>query len=193
MKLNEEFWEDRWANNMTKWDVGRATPPITTFMSTYPNKDAHILIPGCGNAYEAEFLVKEGFTNITLVDIAETAVHNLQKKFEGVKAIKIKHQNFFDVEKTFDLVLEQTFFCALDPKLRPEYAKKMASILKQNGQLVGVLFGRNFETEGPPFGGTKAEYEKYFEPYFNIVKMEDCDNSIGPRQGNELFIDLQKK
>ena len=43
MKLNEEFWEDRWANNMTKWDVGRATPPITTFMSTYPNKDAHIL------------------------------------------------------------------------------------------------------------------------------------------------------
>jgi len=49
-----------------------------------------------------------------------------------------------------------------------------------------------FEKEGPPFGGSKNEYEQLFNPLFNIM-MIPCTKSITPRVGTELFIELQKK
>jgi hypothetical protein len=63
--------------------------------------------------------------------------------------------------------------------------------LKPEGKLVGLLFNRSFEG-GPPFGGSKEEYETYFHPYFSSIKMDECHNSIEPRMGTELFIQLQK-
>jgi hypothetical protein len=91
------------------------------------------------------------------------------------------------------LILEQTFFCALEPSLRKAYAEKIHSILNLDGKLVGVLFNCEFEKQGPPFGGTKSEYLTLFESYFEVHKMEDCYNSIQPRKGNELFVILGQK
>jgi len=31
-----------------------------------------------------------------------------------------------------------------------------------------------------------------FKPFFSVVSMEPCYNSIGPRAGTELFIQLTK-
>jgi len=55
------------------------------------------------------------------------------------------------------------------------------------------LFNRAFESAGPPFGGNKTEYQRLFQVAFDILKMEDCFNSIPQRQGSELFIALRKK
>ena len=85
-------------------------------------------------------------------------------------------------------MIEQTFFCALDPKLRLDYIQKCKKLLHHNGKLVGVLFGVEFPIQGPPFGGTKDEYESDFSKYFEIEVLEPCYNSIKPRSGNELFI-----
>ena len=54
----------------------------------------------------------------------------------------------------------------------------------------GVLFNRNFES-GPPFGGNKEEYLEYFSKYFSNIYMENCYNSVLPRKGSELFIQIQ--
>jgi hypothetical protein len=62
----------------------------------------------------------------------------------------------------------------------------MHQLLRAGGYLAGVLFNRSFDG-GPPFGGTKEEYQKRFEKYFRIIKMEICYNSIPPRAGSELF------
>ena len=70
--------------------------------------------------------------------------------------------------------------------------KKAADLLAENGRIVGVLFDRNFEKQGPPFGGTKDEYLKLFEKHFEIKTMEKCYNSIPPRAGSEVFIELIK-
>lgn len=193
MNPNKKFWDEKWQSNQHGWDVGFATPPITEFMARYPNKEAKILIPGCGNAHEARFLLDQGFSNITLVDISEIAVAKLQAQFFKNKAVKIIQSNYFEIEGQFDLMLEQTFFCALSPSFRAKYAKKAHDLLTKNGQLVGVLFNRKFEKQGPPYGGFKEEYKGYFQDYFQILKMEACYNSITPRQGSELFIQLKKK
>lgn len=190
--LDGAYWNNRWQTGETGWDVGRAAPALTEYAAQLNNKQLAILIPGCGNAYEAEFLLQHGFTNVTLLDISAEAVLALRERFKAYN-VTIICGDFFAHEQQYDLILEQTFFCALSPALRSDYVRKAASLLKENGKIVGVLFNREFDKEGPPFGGVVEEYRELFSPYFNIVKMEPCHNSIPPRQGTEVFIILQKK
>lgn len=191
--VNGSYWNNRWQQAETGWDIGHAAPAITTFMQTVADKDIKILIPGCGNAYEAEALAQAGFTNITLLDISETLVKQLSKKYRDSTAINVILDDFFKHEGRYDMILEQTFFCALNPALRQQYAVKAASLLAENGQITGVLFSRTFEQDGPPFGGSTEEYESYFGTLFEINKMETCYNSIPPRKGSEVFINFKKK
>ncbi len=191
--LDEKYWDDRYNEHTAVWDAGKITSPLKEYIDQLTNKSIAILIPGCGNAYEAEWLLENGFTNITLIDIAPGLVKSIQEKLKAYdgKQLTIICGDFFDLDKQFDLIIEQTFFCALDPKLRKKYSEKMFDILKPRGKLVGVLFNRSFEG-GPPFGGNKDEYEKLFSKRFQIKTMEECYNSIEPRKGSELFIVLKK-
>jgi SAM-dependent methyltransferase len=191
---SQEFWNERWTNAQTGWDLGQASPPIKAYVDQLPEKNIAILIPGCGNAYEAAYLLEKGFSNITLIDIAELPVRQLCERFlpQADPHLRILHGDFFEHQGNYDLILEQTFFCALDPSLRDAYVRKMASLLKPGGKLVGVLFNRDFEG-GPPFGGHIEEYRERFAPHFHLDLMEPCTNSIGPRAGSEAFIILTKK
>jgi hypothetical protein len=66
-------------------------------------------------------------------------------------------------------------------------------LLADGGKLAGLLFAFPFEQEGPPFGGTKEEYEQLFSPHFDINHLAISEASIKPRAGRELFIELQKR
>lgn len=191
--LNQDYWQDRWQNKQTRWDIGYASPAITTYIEQYKDKNAAILIPGCGNAYEAEFLVKNGFTNITLIDIAPKAVEILREKFSAYPVVKIICEDFFKHKGHYDLIIEQTFFCAIHPSNRKAYAQKSAELLNPGGKVIGLLFNRLFEHEGPPHGGQEEEYRDIFSPYFTIQTMELCYNSVEARKSTELFIILNKK
>ena len=188
---DKNYWNIRWEKGETGWDIGYAAPAITEYMLTYPHKSAAILIPGCGNAYEAEWLIKQGFTNITLIDIAPKATEHLKEKFLHIPAIKVLCEDFFQHEGKYDVIIEQTFFCAILPGRRKEYVEKAASLLNPKGKIIGLLFDKTFEQAGPPFGGCSLEYKALFGPFFMIHTMESCYNSIGPRRGTELFVRLE--
>lgn len=186
------YWETRWKKGETGWDTGFASPAITEYLAQYPNKQASILIPGCGNAHEAEYLLSKGFSSVTLIDISPKAVEILQTKFKNPDELTILCGDFFQHEGSYDLIIEQTFFCAISPEKRKNYSDKMSSLLNPNGKLIGVLFDRTFEHTGPPFGGNAEEYKRTFEPNFKIKTMEKCRNSVPSRVDSELFINLQK-
>lgn len=157
------------------------------------NNDLRILIPGGGNGYEAGYLAEKGFKNTVLLDWSQAPLDAF-----GVQNVDFPHDNlvcedFFLHNGQYDLVFEQTFFCAIDPNLRAAYAKKMHQLLVPGGKLVGVLFNITFAKEGPPFGGSDAEYRAYFEPYFTFRHFEPCYNSIPPRAGSELWMELVRK
>lgn len=188
------YWDQRWHTAQTQWDMGAAAPVLMEYVKQIENKkNIAILIPGCGNAYEAEALLKLGFDNVTIIDISATLVAQLKEKYKDLPDLNIVAGDVFEHQGTYDLILEQTFFCAIDPTLRSAYSKKIHELLKPNGHLVGVLFNREFEHEGPPFGGHVEEYKDYFGMLFEIKKMEPCYNSIAPRAGSEVFINLVKK
>lgn len=191
--LDENFWNEKYKNNDTGWDMQMVSPPLKEYIDQIENKTIKILIPGCGNAHEADYLVQNGFTNITLLDIAEEAVNNLKNKYKNFPSIKIIKGDFFTHPYKYDLILEQTFFCAINPNLRESYINKSSELLYENGKLAGVLFNTQFEKQGPPFGGSSSEYLNLFKTKFNVKKLEPCINSHPKRMGNEVFFIVQKK
>ena len=189
--LDQEYWENQYKAKATGWDLGEVSPPIKAYIDSLEDKNTAILIPGCGNTYEAEYLLEKGFTNVSVIDIAPTLVENLKQKFANNPNIQIILGDFFEHQGKYDLIIEQTFFCALPPTMRQKYVWKMHQLLADNGILAGLLFNRTFEVS-PPFGGSKQEYEALFKNTFVFLKMEKAENSVTPRADTELFFELKK-
>lgn len=190
-KLNEAYWSKRYKNKETGWDVGSPSTPLKEYIDQLENKNIKILIPGCGNAYEAQYLFENGFKNVFVIDLSPIPLQNLKERVPDFPDNQLLEGDFFELADQFDLILEQTMFCAIEPRLRMDYARKASELLVEGGKLVGVLFNREFEG-GPPFGGTKVEYLGYFSIQFKNVYLETCYNSIKPRQNSELFMICEK-
>ena len=190
--MEKSFWDSRWQQQLTGWDLGEVSPPLKSYIDKLENKALKILIPGCGNAYEAEYLWQKGFHNTYIVEISELAVKSFLKRYPVFPENQIFIQDFFELKGHYDLIIEQTFFCAINPQMRKAYVEKMHELLKPGGKLAGLLFNRDFEG-GPPFGGSKEEYEKLFSTKFEISTLINAVNSVKPRENSELFFEFTKK
>ncbi len=193
MDLSSNFWESSYQNQQTGWDIGYVATPIKEYIDQLSNKDLKILIPGAGNSYEAEYLFNNGFKNVFILEFAESPIKNFLKRVPNFPEEQIIRENFFNHQEKYDLIIEHTFFCALDPGLRESYVEKTSSLLNSNGKLIGLLFRIDFGNDHPPYGGSSEEYQSLFSPKFTLKIFENAYNSIKPRQDNELFIYLIKK
>lgn len=196
-KAEEAYWSQRYQEERTGWDIGHPSTPIKDYVDQLTSKDLDILIPGAGNAYEAEYLFWDGFTKVHVLDISEAPLAAFAKRNPDFPEEHLMHGNFFEHEGEYDLILEQTFFCSFPPSKdnRQQYAAKMSELLKPNAKLVGLWFDIPLTGDmgKRPFGGTKEEYLSYMEPYFEVVVFERAHNSIKPRMENELFGIFKKK
>lgn len=189
--LDKDYWTERYNSGKTGWDIGFASPPLVQYLDQIENRHIQILIPGAGSGYEAIYALQKGFQEIHLLDFSKEPLQRFHSSNLDFPEEHIHHQNFFEHEGSYDLILEQTFFCALDPSLRIKYALKMKDLLKPKGKLVGVLFDREFDFDGPPFGGKSSEYISLFEQYFEVITCSPCYNSISERVGSEVFMILE--
>ncbi|HUH46990.1 MAG TPA: methyltransferase [Arenibacter sp.] len=191
---NKEFWESKYRNGDMGWDIGAVSTPLKAYLDQLDDKDLKILIPGAGKGHELIYLAEQGFRNVYVVDIARAPLESIEQKLPDYPAERLIEGDFFDLELTgFDLILEQTFFCALAPSLRQEYVLKMKELLKPGGKLVGLLFDFPLTETGPPFGGSKAEYTALFSKYFYFKTFDRAYNSIKPRADKELFFIFENK
>ena len=190
--LNKAYWNFRYDKKKTGWDAGGITTPLKEYFDQLEDKDLKILIPGAGNAYEAEYLHGLGFRNVHVLDISDRAIVSFKKRAGEFPEKHLHNDDFFDHSGKYDLIVEQTFFCALDPKLRKAYSRKCYELLRPQGKLVGLLWNHQFDTSEPPYGGSAVEYKSLFSLYFKIDVMKLAYNSITPRANRELFIKLIK-
>ncbi len=191
------YWTTRYQEAKTGWDIGYPSTPLKTYFDQIKNKSLSILLPGAGNAYEAEYLHAQGFEQVFVLDISQYPLQQFIDRVPTFPERNLIHENFFYHIGKYDLIIEQTFFCSFLPtkEYRSAYAEKMHSLLKAEGRLVGVWFDIPLVEgqEKRPFGGSRSEYLTYFSPLFKIHTFEACHNSIQPRAGNELFGILEKK
>ena len=146
-------------------------------------------------ALDNETLAENGFDG-TAIDFSSgpvTYLKNALKKrnLEG----RILHQDFFSLDEShegvYDLVLEQTFFCAISPKQRRDYVLNVSRILKPGGMLVG-LFYHTDKQGGPPYNTTREDIETHFSEKFKIQELYKSTLSSEQRKGKEWLGILKK-
>ena len=197
---NSQYWENRYVDGTTGWDLGQAAPPFVSLLnSSVAPKTGKIAVLGSGSGYDAMLFAKAGFEVIGF-DFAPSAItqsvalraiasSTALTQNSGISA-QFLQRNIFDLPAEFphyfDYVLEHTCFCAIDPSDRPAYVKLVKSLLKPSGELI-ALFWAHHMPGGPPFGVTTAEIRQYFESDFKINRLTLANNSVPQRHGQEYL------
>lgn len=188
--MEKKYWETRYSDKNTQWDLGNYSTPLISFLEKV-SKESKILFPGAGSGHDAEFLFKQGYSNVHILDFVEQPLVDFSNRNPNFPKDQIHQADIFSFTSSFDFIMEQTLFCAIEPKRRLEYIKAIHSLVNDSGVFAGVLFNRQFEN-GPPFGGDLEEYSALFNQVFSSVQFEECHNSIAPRMGSELFFIAKK-
>lgn len=193
---SREDWQRHYDEKDLGWDLGQVSPPFVSLLESNVIIPGKTLIPGCGRGHEVVYLAENGF-DVTAVDYSMGAVDYLrqvvlQRKLDS----EILHMDFFDLNSThdciYDLLIEQTFFCAISPDERTLYVAKVARVLKSGGMLAGLFYNTGQEG-GPPFNTTKEDIIKYFSKLFEIRELAKAKNSIEQRKNKELLAIFIKK
>ena len=136
---------------------------------------------------------------VTAVDFAASAVKNMQNSAKQNKLdIDIRHMDIFDLNKVydshFDVVLEYTCFCAIEPIKRRDYMEMVQYILKTKGELVGLLFplDKDVSDGGPPFAVQLEPTIKLISDYLYLIKQQISSLSVKSRAGREVFVIFRK-
>jgi methyl halide transferase len=149
-----EFWRSRYREGRTPWDLGGISPAAQALVARWFPPAGRVFIPGCGRGYEALHLAARGYA-VTALDIAPEPLLDLrvQARVRGV-ALEVREGDMFalpaEYEGAFDVFLEQTCLCALDPARYADYEALAYRVLKPGGALLGVFMQVPFD-DGPPF------------------------------------------
>jgi SAM-dependent methyltransferase len=189
--LDQDYWDQRHQKGETGWDLKMVSPPLKNYFDQPFQPMGKVLIPGCGQAHEARYLVEQGQQDLAIMDFAPSLMESLKVVFDGSQ-VALHCEDIFEHQGKYDTIVEQTLMCAIDPSLRMRFVNKIADLLHRNGVWVGLLFNREFEHAGPPFGGSEKEYRELLESRFEIILMEVCTTSVLPRAGTELFFIAKK-
>lgn len=175
---------------MTPWDIGQPTPVVLHLLQMGALPKGRILVPGCGTGYDVVALASPD-RHVLGLDLSSSAIKKAKEwscSLPNGNHFDFLAADFFTWQPTelFDLVFDYTFFCAIDPGLRLSWAKKMADIIKPDGELITLIYLVNDQESGPPYNNSVADYEKVLNPVgFRALSIVDNELAIRPRQGKE--------
>lgn len=180
-----DFWETRYAKNFTPWDSGCVPLAFKDFVSSRPDA-GKALIPGCGSAYEAGYLAEAGW-DVLAIDFSPAAVEAACKTLgELGRIVKLADFFHFDFGEPYDLVYERAFLAALSRRMWPDYAARMAEIIRPRGLLTGYFYYDD-NPKGPPFGTGDQELASLLAGHFVRITDEPVSDSIPVFQGKERW------
>jgi len=198
------YWSERYRRGDTPWDLGAETPAFIALVERLdfpkPTEQWHpaVVVPGCGYGHDALMLARRGY-DVTAVDFASEPLDYLQQTARLVGlAINTVQCDVFDLPSlylsAFDIALEYTCYCAIDPSRRQEYANVLASLLKPNGIVAGLFFPFDtVERSGPPFSVNEHEIRTQFERAgFVLLSSELPIESHPARAGRERLMLFRK-
>jgi SAM-dependent methyltransferase len=159
-----EFWDTRYRGGVTPWDARGVPPAPSQWLDERPG--ARVLLPGCGSGYEVRAFVEHGH-EVTAIEFSDAAI-DAAKQALGPLADRVKKADFFTFETApFDLVYERAFLCALPRRLWPQWAMRMAELVRPGGELIGFFFFDDNE-RGPPFGISHTRMDELLQPAFAL-------------------------
>ncbi|RDD42373.1 Thiopurine S-methyltransferase [Trichoplax sp. H2] len=199
---NHQDWSQRWQNQTTKWHVEEANHHLVenyeTHLQDKDNPHSSIFVPLCGKSLDMIWLAQKGH-QVVGVEVVEQPCHDFfqENKIEykvqnlqGVEGkvltsqvtemnITIYNCDYFALTPKllgyrFDSVWDRAAFVAINPDLRCDYAKHLASLMAPSGR--GLLVSLNYDINerihpGPPFCTPDALVQSVFSPLALVQKL----------------------
>lgn len=175
-----EFWDARFRDGVTPWDAGAAPPQLGAWLGKQRSA-LKVLVPGCGTGYEVRLFAERGH-DVLGIDFADEALDAARRAL-GRFANRVRKADFFTLrEAKFDLVYERAFLCALPRALWPDWARRMAELVRPGGELAGFFYFDD-NLRGPPFGTSRTELSRLLERSFQRMQ----DRPVRPEESLPVF------
>lgn len=185
-----QFWNERYATKNTGWELEKPTPVLTDMLPRLKLSKSKILVLGCGSGNDAAYFAEQGHI-VTAVDFSREAIETAKKKYGHIPHLHFVELDIFKIphawNQTFDLIFEQTCYCAIKPSQRNDLVGLWKRMLHSQGFIMGVFFVNEHQA-GPPFGGSEWEIRERLKMYFQMLFWGRWRNSVAARRGKELFI-----
>ncbi len=190
MRLSSVAWDERYRAREMAWDMGRAAPPLERAAKSMNLLGKRVLVPGCGRGFEARLFAALR-AEVTAVDFSAVALREAAKYPGG--SIEYVQADARQLPRAwthrFDVAVEHTCFCAIDPKDRARYLAELHRVLKPSGVLLGLFFIDFVDPDGPPFGIYQQPLRELLAPYFDVIGWEvHPRDSWEPRRNQEALI-----
>lgn len=111
------------------------------------------------------------------LDLSPTAIKSCREGTVGISNLKFIEGDFFVPSQgvgKFDLIFDHTFFCAIKPELRPQWARQMTNLLNPSGFLLTLIYPLPRDPAKGPDLRTGPPFEVDFETYERILGMKCC-------------------
>jgi len=193
------FWQSTYDAGNSQWDLGTPAP---VFVDLLAGPDApprgRLVVPGCGRGYDALRFARAGF-DVLGIDFADTAVAAATAAAQRLKlSARFLQADLFDLpaslDSSFDLALEYTCFCAIDPSRRADYVRTIARLLKGGGELIALFYPLRDTAGGPPFSVNRDEIRALFAPHFEETAwLDQPPLSLHRRRDFEALARLRRR
>lgn len=177
-----DFWDSRFRDGVTPWDAGGVPPQLAQWLGRR-SSPLRVLIPGAGSGYEARLFAERGH-EVVAIDFSDAAIEAAQRSGHRVA----KADFFAYPEKGFDLVYERAFLCALPRRLWPQWARRMAELLRPGGELAGFFY-LDDNQRGPPFGTSERGLAELRADAFEVTEsvVIPAEQSLPVFKGKEIW------
>ncbi|KAI8969336.1 S-adenosyl-L-methionine-dependent methyltransferase [Mycotypha africana] len=176
-------WEEKWQQGNTLWDHGESSPALTALFKNEETKklipeSGLGLVPGCGSGYDVVFLATKD-RHVTGLDFSQTCVKKLHEAHPNAaeKNYDFRCADFFNFEipvEKYSLAYDYTFLCALEPYLRPAWARRYSEIIAKDGILITLMFPIDDHEGGPPFAVNEQLYRDLLSDHFELLYIKDA-------------------
>ncbi|KDQ64797.1 hypothetical protein JAAARDRAFT_167436 [Jaapia argillacea MUCL 33604] len=192
-------WDKAWKEQVTPWDAGQVQPPLRDLIQSGEldlPKSGKALVPGCGRGYDAIFIASSLGLDTLGVDISQTAVDAANELLasspptSGKASFEIVDFFTFSVPETekFDLVYDYTFFVAILPTMRPDWARQMTGLVKPGGYLITLVFPLHQTDSGPPFPVEPSHYEELLSSDWDRVHNKVPEHGLPSHVGRQQMV-----
>ncbi|MBR9976788.1 MAG: methyltransferase domain-containing protein, partial [Bacteroidetes bacterium] len=153
-----EYWDAAYRDERDGWDMGTPTPVFADILTRMgmdfrslggPDFSAlgrtpRVLVPCSGRGYDALLFAEHGW-DVTAVDFSAEPLRWLHAE-RGKRGLELRvlQSDMFPLAEEyvahFDLLLEYTCVCAIEPSRRGEFLRFAADVLRPGGVLLALLF-----------------------------------------------------
>ena len=177
---NADFWDVRFRGGVTPWDAAGVPPQLAVWLQNRKSS-LKVLIPGCGTGYEVRAFYEHGH-DVLAIEFSDAAIDAAKREL-GPLFDRVKKADFFVFEsRSFDVVYERAFLCALPRRIWPQWGSRIAQLVRPGGDLAGFFYFDDNE-RGPPFGISQRGLDELLLPEFELSE----DLAISPEQSIPVF------